>query len=202
MKARSLAIQLVAASLILGAGLSAFAQGQHGGGNPPGGPGGAVGRGGQPDREGQGAQQSGQQGGKSSGASQKTKGSTASSDSVSQAKTGPPRSSVQFGPVGRWWDNKSVVQTVGISTQQQKQMDTIFDANKPAILASYKTFLSQQAKLQALNKNPNVDKASLFAAIDAVNQARSDLQKTTAQMLLEIRQQMAPDQVQKLEQLP
>jgi len=81
-------------------------------------------------------------------------------------------------------------------------MDGIFDANKPAILASYKTFLSQQSKLDALNKDPKVDKSTLFAAIDAVNQARAALQKTTAQMLLEIRQQMEPGQIDKLEKLP
>jgi hypothetical protein len=80
-------------------------------------------------------------------------------------------------------------------------MDDVFDANKPAILASYKDFLSQQSKLDKLNKDPHVDKTTLFAAIDAVNEARAALQKTTAQMLLEIRQQMKSDQIDKLEKL-
>jgi hypothetical protein len=80
-------------------------------------------------------------------------------------------------------------------------MDAIFNANKPAILASYKVFLSEQSKLETINKNPQVDKVQLFAAIDAVSQARASLQKATSQMLLEIRQQMDPDQVEKLEKL-
>ena len=110
-------------------------------------------------------------------------------------------SSLQFGPAGRWCDNKAVVQTVGIRLEQQKKMDAVFNANKPAILASYKVFLSEQAKLEAINKNPQVDKVQLFAAIDAVSHARASLQKATSQMLLEIRQQMDPAQIAKLEKL-
>jgi Spy/CpxP family protein refolding chaperone len=108
---------------------------------------------------------------------------------------------VQFGPVGRWWDNKSVVHTVGISSAQRRRMDSIFNENKPAILASYQAFLKEQARLNALSHNPQVDQAATFAAIDAVNQARASLQKATAQMYLQIRQQMSTDQVQKLENL-
>jgi Spy/CpxP family protein refolding chaperone len=110
-------------------------------------------------------------------------------------------SGLQFGPAGRWWDDKTVVQAVGIRKAQQKQMDAAFNANKPAILASYKAFLSEQAKLDKISKDPNVDQARLFAAIDAVNQARASLQKATSQMLLQIRQQMDPGQIAKLEKL-
>jgi hypothetical protein len=81
-------------------------------------------------------------------------------------------------------------------------MDTIFDANKPAILDSYKTFLKAQSNLTAVNKDPQADKAKVFAAIDAVNEARSSLQKATSSMLLQIRQEMDPTQITKLENVP
>jgi hypothetical protein len=80
-------------------------------------------------------------------------------------------------------------------------MDAIFNANKPAILASYKAFLSEQSKLDGIGKDPQADKARLFAAIDAVSQARASLQKATTQMLIEIRQQMNSDQIEKLEKI-
>ena len=41
----------------------------------------------------------------------------------------------------------------------------------------------------------------MFAAIDEVNQARSSLQKATSAMLLQIRQEMEPEQVTKLEEV-
>jgi len=106
-----------------------------------------------------------------------------------------------FGPVGRWWDDRSIVQTIGISKDQQKKMDVIFNANKPAILATYKTFLAEQAKLDTLSKQTKVDQAAMFAAIDAVNQARAALEKANTQMLLQIRQQMNADQIEKIEKL-
>jgi hypothetical protein len=77
-------------------------------------------------------------------------------------------------------------------------MDAIFDSNKAAILSTYKAFLKEQSKLDAVNKNPNADPAKVFAAIDSVNAARAALQKATTQMLFEIRKQMDPDQITKL----
>lgn len=108
---------------------------------------------------------------------------------------------VQFGPVGRWWDDKSVVSTVGLSVTQKQKMDTIFNANKPAILSAYKNFLAEQTKLNALSKDPNADQSKVFATIDAMNQARSELQKTTAKMYMEIRQQMTAEQIEKIEKM-
>ena len=113
-----------------------------------------------------------------------------------------PRNALQFGPVGRWWDNKSVVQAIGLRREQQKRMDAIFDANKPAILDSYKGYLKAQANLTAVNKDPQADKNTVFSAIDSVNEARSSLQKATSAMLLQIRKEMDPDQVTKLETVP
>lgn len=114
----------------------------------------------------------------------------------------PQRNALQFGPVGRWWDDKAVVQSVGLSNQQQRRMDSVFNANKPAIVSAYKTFLKAQAQLEAVNKDQQPDQAKVFAAIDAVNQARSSLQKATSAMLLQIRQEMSPSQIDKLQKLP
>lgn len=109
--------------------------------------------------------------------------------------------SVHFGPVGRWWDNRDIVKTIGLNSGQKKEMDAIFDSNKPAILASYKNFLQQQSRLATISKDPKADKTLTFAAIDAVNQARADLQKATAQLYLQIRQQMTAEQIEKLQKL-
>ena len=111
----------------------------------------------------------------------------------------PPHNALQFGPVGRWWDDRSVVQSIGLRREQQKRMDSIFDANKPAILDSYKGFLQAQTNLNTVNKDPQANKDRVFAAIDAVNQARASLQKATSAMLLQIRKEMDTDQVNKLE---
>ena len=114
---------------------------------------------------------------------------------------GTQRNALQFGPVGRWWDDKSVIRSIGLRQDQQKTMDSIFDANKPAIVNNYKAFLKAQSQLEAINKDPKSDKTQVFAAIDAVNDARSSLQKATSAMLLQIREQMDNSQIEKLEKL-
>ena len=177
MNPRFLKIAIATAGLLLGIGTLAFAQGP--GGPPHSAPPPSSQPGGQPGGMGPGGPP---------GSSSRPSGATA-------------RSGQQFGPVGRWWDDKSVVKAVGIGKDQQKKMDAIFDANKPAILESYKKFLSEQAALDKVNKDPKSDQATIFAAIDSVSKARASLQKATAQMLLEIRQQMAPNQIVKLEKL-
>lgn len=125
----------------------------------------------------------------------------ASPNAGSHASSATAHAGQQLGPVGRWWDDKSVAKSVGLSKDQQKKMDAIIDAHKPAIVDSYKQFLTQQAELDKVNKDPKSDQAAIFAAIDSVNQARTSLQKATAQMQLEIRQQMTPDQIVKLEKI-
>jgi Spy/CpxP family protein refolding chaperone len=178
MKKQILMIAFASLCFVTGAG-NVQAQGRPPAGPPGGGPGG-------PGPGGPGGP-----GGPSNGAP----------SSTSRQSSSAQHSGLQLGPVGRWWDDRTVIHQVGISKDQQKKMDSIFDANKSSILASYKTFLSEQSKLDALNKNPSVDKSQLFAQIDAVNQARAALQKSTSQMLLQIRQEMNADQIDKLEKL-
>jgi Spy/CpxP family protein refolding chaperone len=109
---------------------------------------------------------------------------------------------VKLGPPGRWWDEQTFIKTIAISKVQQHKMDSVFDANKQAILDTYKSFEAEQAKLQAISKATPVDQAKMFAAIDSVNQARAALQKANTQMLLQIRAQLAADQLAKLDSLP
>ena len=94
-------------------------------------------------------------------------------------------------------DQKSLV--TGSTEKDGRQLHR--RANKPAILDSYKGFLNAQSNLAAVNKDPQANKDTVFAAIDAVNQARAALQKATSAMLLQIRKEMDPDQVSKLEKV-
>ena len=105
-----------------------------------------------------------------------------------------------LGPPGRWWDDRNFALSIGLSKNQQRKMDEIFNKNKPALLDRYNGFQMEQSKLEAMMKLPQPDKARLFSQIDAVNQARAALEKVNTQMLLQIRQQMQPDQIARLDQ--
>lgn len=109
------------------------------------------------------------------------------------------RGGLQLGPPGRWWDDKDFAKSLGLRKEQQKRMDSVFDANKGAILDSYKALQKQEANLEATTRESKLDEGKIFAAIDAVNQARSCLEKANAHMLLMVRQEMDADQLTRME---
>ena len=110
-----------------------------------------------------------------------------------------PSTHTPLGPPGRWWDDRNFAMSIGLSKNQQRKMDAVFNKNKPALLDRYNDLQMEQSKLEALMNLPQPDKARLFAQIDAVNQARAALEKVNTQMLLQIRQQMQPDQIARLD---
>ncbi len=109
------------------------------------------------------------------------------------------RGALQLGPPGRWWDDKTVAKTLGLSKDQQKRMDTVFNANKGPILDSYKALQKEESNLQKLTREKKPDEAKIFAGIDSVAQAQAALEKAKAHMLLMVRQEMDEGQNARLE---
>jgi hypothetical protein len=109
------------------------------------------------------------------------------------------RGGLQLGPPGRWWDDKDFAKSLGLRKEQQKKMDSVFDANKGAILDSYNALQKQESNLEATSREAKLDEGRIFTAIDAVNQARSALEKANAHMLLMVRQEMDADQLARME---
>jgi hypothetical protein len=116
-------------------------------------------------------------------------------------RNGSVRGGLRLGPPGRWWDDHTVAKSLGLRKDQQKRMDTVFDANKGAILESYKALQKQESILEATTRESKLDEGKIFAAIDAVNQARSALEKANAHMLLMVRQELDADQSVRMEKL-
>ncbi len=176
-------------TMLLGCGLlltGAIALGQGrgpGGGGAPGG-GGPGGGGGRPGFGGPAPNERGGYPGETSGA---------------RGAGGPMRGGLRLGPPGRWWDDKGFAKTLGLSKDQQKRMDTVFNANKGPILENYKALQKEESNLEKLTREKRPDEAKIFAGIDAVAQARAALEKSNAHMLLLVRQEMDDDQNARLE---
>jgi Spy/CpxP family protein refolding chaperone len=111
-----------------------------------------------------------------------------------------PHASLQLGLGGRWWDDHKTGKKLSLRTEQQQHMDAIFEANKPTLLTLYANLQREQATLAAIPSGDLQDESRLFAAIDRVSQARSDLEKENVHMLIQIRQQLDPQQLQSLEE--
>jgi Spy/CpxP family protein refolding chaperone len=115
---------------------------------------------------------------------------------------GPPAggsSSLQLGPAGRWWDNKSYAKSIGLKHEQQQRMDAVFNANKATLFNTYRTLKAEEQKLDALQRAESPDEDAIRKQIDTVNALRGQLQKQSATLALALRKELTPEQVQQLE---
>jgi len=107
----------------------------------------------------------------------------------------------QLGPPGRWWNDDVFARSLGLDPGQQRRMDDIFKANKAQLVSLYKGLRREEAQLDKLSRARTLDETQIDAQIDRVAQARAELEKSNAHMLLEIRKQMTPEQTARLDEL-
>lgn len=106
---------------------------------------------------------------------------------------------LQLGPSGRWWDNKDFARTLAIDSAQQRRMDDVFSGNRGTLLKLYKNLQHEESQLAKTVRAKELDETQIFAGIDRVTQARGELEKANAHMLLQLRKELTPDQTAKLD---
>ena len=102
------------------------------------------------------------------------------------------------GPEGRWWGNPELAQQLALTTDQIKKMDDILQQHRLRLVDLHAAVQKQELMMEPLVSADQPDEAKLLAQIDKVAQARADLEKENARMLLDIRRVLTPDQWQKL----
>lgn len=112
-------------------------------------------------------------------------------------RDGAPMGALQ-GPEGRWWGNPDLVQKLGITSDQVKRMDDILQQHRLRLVDLHANLERQELLLDPLVNADQPDEPKILAQIDKVAQARADLEKANARMLLDIRRVLSADQWQKL----
>ncbi len=194
MRSQGRFLRAAVAGVCLAVGASTVhAQGRGGGGPPPGGGPGGGGMG--------GGGMSGPQfpGGPSSGGPGNAGGPPPQLGPRGQQPEGP-RAGLQLGPPGqRWWDDKGYAKSLKLRPEQQAKMDAIFEQNRATLLSRLDNVRQAETQMAQISNSPAPDEGALFAQIDHVAQAHADLEKATTHMLLQIRKEMDPDQIKRLE---
>jgi Spy/CpxP family protein refolding chaperone len=116
-------------------------------------------------------------------------------------RPGPPPMERSFEGMarGRWWNNPRIAQQIGLTADQQKKMDDIMQQHRLKLIDLNAALQKQEAIMQPLIEADQPDEAKILAQIDAIAQARAELEKGNARMLLGIRQLLTPDQWKKLQ---
>jgi Spy/CpxP family protein refolding chaperone len=105
------------------------------------------------------------------------------------------------GQFGRWWDNPRIATAIGLTDDEKKKMDDIFQQHRLNLIDLHAALEKQEVMMRPLIEADQPDEAETLAQIDKVAQARAELEKANARMLFDIRKTLTPDQWQKLKAL-
>lgn len=111
----------------------------------------------------------------------------------------PLERAFHMGPGGRWWDNPDFAQKIGITPEQQKKMDDIFQQSRLALIDLHAAVEKQETILDPLVSADQPNESQILAQIDKVAQSRAELEKANARMLLGLRGVLTADQWKKLQ---
>ena len=103
------------------------------------------------------------------------------------------------GPGGRWWSNPEMAQKLGVTADQQKKMDDIFQQYRLRLIDLNASLQKQELLMEPMLKADQPDETTVLTQIDKVAQARAELEKSDARMLLAIRRVLTADQWEKLQ---
>ena len=109
------------------------------------------------------------------------------------------RSSLQMGPPGIWWHNPDLVQKLTLTPDQQKRMDDILQQSRLQLVDLKANVEKQELLMEPMLAANPPDTNKVLAQIDHTAQARAELEKARAKMLLSIRNVLTPDQWTKLQ---
>ena len=100
--------------------------------------------------------------------------------------------------MGRWWDNPQVAKDLNLAPDQKQKMDDIFQQSRLKLIDLHAALQKEEATLDPLINADSPDETKILAQIDRVAQARAELEKSNARMLLSVRQVLTADQWTKL----
>ena len=103
------------------------------------------------------------------------------------------------GPMGKWWTNSALVQKLGLNDTQTQKIEKIFQDHRTQLIDLRANVEKAEAVLEPLVGAEHPNEVQVTAQIDKIAQARANLEKSNAQMLLAIRQVLTVDQWKQLQ---
>jgi Spy/CpxP family protein refolding chaperone len=111
----------------------------------------------------------------------------------------PMERAFHLGPPGRWWYNPQFASELGLTPDQQKRMEAVFQESRPKLMDQFAEVRKEEAMLPPMLAADEPDETKILAQVDRVAQARANLEKANARMLLGLRRILTQDQWKKLE---
>jgi Spy/CpxP family protein refolding chaperone len=100
----------------------------------------------------------------------------------------------------RWWRAPQMVEKLGLTPEQQKKMDDVFQQNRARLIDLTASLDKEEAALDPLVSAEQPDADKIRAQIGRVAAARAELEKTNADMLLGLRLLLTLEQWRRLQE--
>lgn len=100
---------------------------------------------------------------------------------------------------GVWWNDRGLVQRLGLSDAQQKHIDQIVQQSRLRLIDLRAALAKQELILDPLLAEDHPQENQVLPQIDRVATARADLERANARMLFEIRLVLTPEQWRELQ---
>ena len=97
-------------------------------------------------------------------------------------------------PPWRWWRDSNTIRKLNLSAEQQKKIDEVYQQSRNKLIDLRATLQKEQGSLDPLLSAEHVDEAKAIVQIDRVAEARAELEKVNARMLLGFRAVLTQDQ--------
>jgi Spy/CpxP family protein refolding chaperone len=106
------------------------------------------------------------------------------------------------GRSGRWWTRPEVIEQLGLSADQRKNLDDILQQHRLKLIDLDAALQREEVTLEPLVSAQPPDDAKVTAQIDRVAQARAELEKANSRMLWQARRVLTPEQWTQLQSRP
>jgi Spy/CpxP family protein refolding chaperone len=104
-------------------------------------------------------------------------------------------------PDGKWWKRPRIAERIGLTAEQTGQIEKIFRASRPLLIDLKADLEKKQLGLESALDDKAADRRDVEKRIDDVENARKELQKARALMILDMKQVLSPEQWKRLAQL-
>jgi len=103
-------------------------------------------------------------------------------------------------PDGKWWKHPGITAEIGLTPEQSSEIEKIFVRSRTRLIDLRADLEKKQLALQESMEDRSADRKVVEKNIEAVENARAELQKTRALMILDMKQVLKPEQWERLMQ--
>jgi Spy/CpxP family protein refolding chaperone len=102
---------------------------------------------------------------------------------------------------GAWWTNNIILAALGLSDDQKSKIGRVFENHSRNIMNSTGFLEKEEMQLARLLEAESIDHVAVLNQTNRVIQSRGEVERETAAMTLEMREQLTRDQWMKLQSI-